>query len=463
MIDLLIKVLPYIFILYFLFRFMKEPIYLLGIPFILFLRNSIFVDQALIFSVPGSYDPDIRFLGWFLIVWLAISLKSYFMIESNELDRVNKRGMNYLDYLIIALIVVTSVGLVLTLKHYHMVEDVYTQFLTLLSLFIGFFLIKDIVRYSKLNVLSEFLYVIVIINSIASFLYLLHQGLHINIYGENSEYLSIDFQGGLITRTFWFMPVLWFFSIAYLLVIKRSKSIFNIFFLSINMLGVIISYNRSSVIIAFLLFILYYLLTGYKNKNFINSFKNLALVGIAGVAFFLALSNFLPASTGYLLDRFKELDEKPATKESNNLVYRFYKTERIINKLDTEKVLLGNGSVTENQTPYIKIVNAAAADMGLAEVVYRWGYLGLVLFALLFISSIIKAFMLFIKNEGIVSQLALLLLLTIVSQVLESFISFTFMSPNRFAMGLWYFGILSALIEYNKAIIKSETKLLNDF
>jgi len=71
-------------------------------------------------------------------------------------------------------------------------------------------------------------------------------------------------------------------------------------------------------------------------------------------------------------------------------------------------------------------------------------------FSLLFIVSIIKAYLLFMRTEGVISQLALLFLLTIIAQVIESFISWTFMSPNRFAMDLWYCGILSAIFLINK-------------
>jgi len=450
MIELVVKFLPYIFILYFLVRYSREPIYLLGIPFILLLRDSIFVNEAFIFGLPGSYGADIRFLGWFIIVWISISLKASFMIESNNQIAFNKQGLNKQDYIILALILISSIGLAQTLIEFNIIENVYIQYFTLLSLFLGYFMVKDILRYCNLQVLSDFLYNIVIINSIASVFYILHQGLHINIYGNKSEYLSIDFQGELITRTFWFMPVLWFFSISYLLVFNKNRSLVNIILLSVNLLGVFISYTRSFMGISVILFVIYYLLLGFKGNNFLNSIKKLIVTGLAGFVLFIAVSSFLPSSTNYFLNRFKELDEEPVDAQSNNLIYRFYKTDRMIYRMDAVKILFGYGSVTEKQSSFAKVVHIAAADMGYAEVIFRWGYLGLALFILLFISSIIKAFFLFLRNDGIVSQFALLLLLIIVSQLIEGFTSWIFMSPNRFAMGLWYFGVLSALIEFVK-------------
>jgi hypothetical protein len=246
------------------------------------------------------------------------------------------------------------------------------------------------------------------------------------------------------------MPVLWLFSISYLLVFNKKRSLVNFILLSVNVLGVFISYTRSFMGISLALFVIYYLLMGIKRNNFLNSIKKMIITGLAGFILFIAVSSFLPASTDYFLNRINELDERPIDAQSNNLVYRFYKTDRMVYSMDAGKILLGYGSVTEKQSPFTKIVHGAAADMGYAEVIFRWGFLGLALFVLLFISSIIKSFIIFLKNDGIVSQFALLLLLVIVSQLIEGFTSWIFMSPNRFAMGLWYFGILSALIEFVK-------------
>ena len=48
-------------------------------------------------------------------------------------------------------------------------------------------------------------------------------------------------------------------------------------------------------------------------------------------------------------------------------------------------------------------------------------------------------------NEGIVSQLALGFLLTLVSQLIEGLTSITILTPNRIPLSLWAFGVLSAL------------------
>lgn len=439
--------------MYFLYRTLKDPIFLMGIPFLMFLRSSIFFESVEIFRIPfrsiESIDrnPDITLLVWMIIFWIIFRIRSENYPMLNNKNKIDIKSFSILDYSIVGLIVITVVGFGMVLKEYVVLDQVYDKFIVLLSLFVGFWIIRDTCSRVEINVLDKFLYNIVLVNSLASGLYFIHQGLHISIYSSaTNEYLVTFFEGQVITRTFWFMPVLWFFSISYLLAMRRKKTIIDILLIGINILGIYISYTRSFLMIAILIFFVYFLLIGYKEKSLGNSIKNLLLGSIAAIAVFVAVSSFLPASTNYFLSRFKELEDQPATVQSNNLVYRFYKTERVIDRMNTSKRLFGYGSVTEKQNPFVKVVDGATADMGWAEVVFRWGFIGLVLFVLLYIGSMIKAFFLFLRTDGLVSQLSLMLLLTIISQVIEGFTSYTIMSPSRFAMALWYFGILSALL-----------------
>lgn len=439
--------------MYFLYRTLKDPIFLMGIPFLMFLRSSIFFESVEIFRIPfrsiESIDrnPDITLLVWMIIFWIIFRIRSENYPMLNNKIKIDIKSFSILDYSIVGLIVITVVGFGMVLKEYVVLDQVYDKFIVLLSLFVGFWIIRDTCSRVEINVLDKFLYNIVLVNSLASGLYFIHQGLHISIYSSaTNEYLVTFFEGQVITRTFWFMPVLWFFSISYLLAMRRKKTIIDILLIGINVLGIYISYTRSFLMIAILIFFVYFLLTGYKEKSLGNSIKNILLGSIAAIAVFVAVSSFLPASTNYFLSRFKELEDQPATVQSNNLVYRFYKTERVIDRMNTSKRLFGYGSVTEKQNPFVKVVDGATADMGWAEVVFRWGFIGLVLFVLLYIGSMIKAFFLFLRTDGLVSQLSLMLLLTLISQVIEGFTSYTIMSPSRFAMALWYFGILSALL-----------------
>jgi len=467
MISLLIQFLPFVLIFYFLYLSLKEPVFFLGIPFLMFIRTPIFFEKIMLFRIPFrsidsiEQNPDIYLLVWLIIFWAIFRIRSKNSSENTNNINYSIKNSSILDYYIIGLILISFIGLVVVLNEYYLVENVFDEFFTLLSLFFGFFIMKDVVRHTEADVLEKFLFSLVIVNSIASGLFFIHQGLHKEIYAtQGNEYLSQVIDGVVITRTFWFMPILWFFSISYLLVFIKKNTVLKLFLLGINILGVYISYTRSFLTISVLLFVIYSLLTGLKNKNFGNAFKSLVITGITGLALFMAVSSFMPASTKYIMGRFEELNESSVSStKSNNLTVRFDHTSQIINHMDQEKMLFGYGSVTETQNPYVIVMHKVTADMAWTEVVFRWGFLGLTIFMLLYVSSIMKAFFLFLKTDGITSQLALLLLLTIASQIVEGFTSFGIMSPSRFALGLWYFGILSGLIATNKY---QESKLKPD-
>lgn len=445
MIHLILTFLPYGLFMYYMYRFYREPIYLLGVVFLMFLRYCILFESVRFFWVMGRLGQDALLLGWFVIIWLIIIIRTNNLRDKPFLVDREKRGVIWTDYFIGGLLLITVVDLISIMREFYIIDDVFTEFFTLSSLFIGYFLIKSIARLVDAEKLSEFLFTIVAMNTVASTLYVLHQGLQIPIF-SGEEYSVEYFEGAIISRTFWFMPILLLFSVAYLFTFfdKQKKGLY-IAMLGINFLAIFISYNRSTLINALLLYFIFTWLKGYKQKQFSTIIRNVALIGIMGIAFFLAVSSFLPANTKYFLGRFEEMKDSPRDEESNTLVYRFVKTGEIFEQIDADKALIGFGPVTQTQIPWVETMKATTADMAWAGVVFRWGYLGLILIGLTYIVSLYKTYQLFMQNEGIISSLGMVMFLVIVSQIIEGFTSYTFMARDRFAMGLWYIGISAAL------------------
>jgi hypothetical protein len=130
--------------------------------------------------------------------------------------------------------------------------------------------------------------------------------------------------------------------------------------------------------------------------------------------------------------------------------------------MGAEKNITGVGPVTEIQFHGAEDINDTTADMVWTGVVFRWGYIGLGLFILLYLISAFNAFNLFMRNTGILSQFGLLLLLVIISQMIEGFTSWTFLNPGHFALGLWYFAVLSALTGFDKGYTLQIEKTSHD-
>lgn len=452
MIGLITTFFPYLLILYFMYRFLDEPVFLLGIPFMMFMRYCVFFDKVKVFSMPGSLGGDILLLLWLLVFYFIISFKINVWNKNPEGRVLHKRNFNWIDVTMLALIILTIVGLVIVIDEYYILNDVTKEFFVLISPMLGYFIIKELVRYLDMEKLIEFLYLIVIVNSIASFFYFVHQGLHFQIYDVSEEYFVEFFQGEQITRTFWFMPVLWFFSIVFLLIFKRKKMIEFAPLFFINLLGIIISYTRSFLALALLLIFVYFILDGLKRKNYLLIIRYSVIVGLSGVVLFLAVSHFLPASTGFFIDRFKELEKDKSVQEPNNLVYRFERTEEIIEKIDDQKVWIGFGPVSEIQLPFVEYIKAVTSDMAWTGVVFRWGYIGMIMFLILFLGVARNSLLIYFRTDGTSSDLALLFFLTTVSQISESFTSWTFMSPDRAPLSFWYFAVFSGLLIQMKQV-----------
>lgn len=451
MIHLIGKVLPYMLILYFLFRALKQRIYLLGIPFLFFFQYCVFFDTVSIFNKPGSLPKDVLFLIWLTIFWLIFSSRLLIEPGRRRINFYHYKGINLIDTLIICLIIMSLIGLILVFQEYTVVTDVLKQFFSLTALFFGFFLVKNIVCYTSLQSLKDFLFSIVLVNTLASVLYILDQGLHITLYKVAEEaYQQEIFRGEVITRVFWFMPVLWFFSIAYLIVFREGKLLLSLGMLVINLLAIFVSYTRSFLGIALLLILLYGILNSLKKGSISVLLKNISVITVVGVILFFGLSRFLPNKLNYFEDRVVNLKEDPSDENSNTLLIRFNRTNEIFHRMGDEKRFTGTGPVTEIQYHGAEDINDTTADMVWTGVVFRWGYIGLGLFILLYLISAFKAFNMFLKNNGILSQFGLLLFLVILSQMMESFTSWTFLNPGHFALGLWYFAVLSALMGFNK-------------
>ena len=442
MIELFRTVFPYLLILFFIVKANKKPLYLLGIPFLMFMSNSIFSNDAKIFKIPSSLSYVLIFL-WLIILWILARL-----VKTNKKNLYygNNYALNILDLCIFGLILITIADLLNVIIHLA-VPEIVQEFINLLSLFAGYFIIKDWTSRNTPELVIKFLFSLVVINSIASILFILHQGLGFKIYPDK-EYLQEYFQGVEITRSFSFMPPFFFFSIIFILIFKERYRRFYLPLLLLNIMAVFITYTRSYVTIIVVVFLLYFLFVGIKKRKAGLIVKNILKYGILGIFGVFILIKIFPTKSKFFMERFSELSSPSTSQDPNNLQFRFQHTGNIISNMDSFSKLLGEGPITEKQFDGLRDMELATSDMVWTGVVFRWGFVGLFLFILLYIFSIIKAFKFYMNSEGLLSDLALFLLIYIISQIMESFVSWTFLSEHGFTTGLWYFAILSWLMGF---------------
>src|SRR5882672_10609899 len=265
--QLLVSFLPIVLTLYFIFRSFKDPVFLLGIPFLIFFRHSIFFERFKLFNTPADWKVDTLFLVWLILVWLILSNRALLQIGYRRINYYVSKKLNWLDVCCFGLILISVVDLFIVLNHYTNQKDIFNEFYAIVSLPLGYFIIKNIIRYVDPVTLHKFLFSIVLVNTIASTLYLIHQGFHIELYlSEGMEEQEAElFQGETITRTFWFMPLLWFFSVAYLVIFRKENLLLHLGMLGVNILAIFISYTRSFLMVAAVIILIYFMLVGIKS------------------------------------------------------------------------------------------------------------------------------------------------------------------------------------------------------
>ena len=447
MIHLVQQILPYLLALFFVVKGIKEPIYFLGIPFLIFMDDSVFFNKAKLFHSPGSLDNEILLI-WLVVLWIL----SKFIRKKKETGLYVSSGkLGIPDYCIIGLSIISFYGFIMAYINYIYIADVFEEFITQISIFASYFVIKNWASENDPEVLVKFLSSLVVINGIACILYILTQGFHLTIYQQN-EGLVDEFQGKDIMRSFYYMPPFIFFSIIFILVFK-GKQIISLIILILNLLAIFLTYTRSYLIIIIILFLFYFTLTGIKSGKYKLVLKKVSIFIVSGILLFFLLSKIFPTGIAYFFGRFAELTSSSSSSgDPNDLEFRFSNLGSIISHMDENGKIFGMGSATEKQVPLFTDMKAITADMVWTGVIFRWGFVGVILFAVLYIISIIRALIFYFDTEGILSNLALLFLMYVFSQIIESFVSWTFLSGHGFTIALWYFAMLSAILVFRKRV-----------
>ena len=156
----------------------------------MYMSESIFFETVKIFQVPGRILPVLKMI-WMIIFWL---LPFIFQLYIGRGIKRSRQITGILDYLIIILVFTTIVGLAVALMTYPVTTGLIMEFFVLLSLFVGYFIIRDWSFSCKPEVLKGFLLSLVMVNTLSAVFYILHQGAGLGIY-DIEEYIEEIFGG----------------------------------------------------------------------------------------------------------------------------------------------------------------------------------------------------------------------------------------------------------------------------
>ena len=437
-------ILPFALVAFFVYKSTRSRIYLLGIPFLMFMRSSVFFEDARPFWIPGRLGADTHVLIWLIIVWLLCT--GLLLPAKRGEERIRPFGHS-LSLPEEALIVgVAAFGVLLlgvTTVQQGDALAALGEARGFAYLFLGYFLVRGIVSSVSLAETLAFVRALVIINTGAAVLFILHQAVGVTIYA-GAEYYTTTFMGETITRTFYFMPQLLPLSIAYIFS-RREWNVWTVAGAMVNLAAVWISYTRSLAIIAVVIIAISLLAPALK-KGQAGTVLRRALVSVAVlVALAFGVTQLFPVQSEYFVGRFNEAVAAPSVTSVGNIQNRENKIQVTYRSISRTDAVLGAGWVTAAQDPMAARVERMQSDIVWVPILYRLGLLGVALWVAVFAVFTWRAAKLAARKSPEIELFGIVWLGVIVGLFLEGFLSWTFMQPGRYAMALWAFAFLGAV------------------
>lgn len=452
-------ILPALLLLWFVRRALAERVFLLGVPFLMYMARATFFDRLKPFWVPGRLEPADHLMLWLVVVWLL-----YFDLLLPPRRRTVRRPAPVFgprivlpeEGLLLVLAGLVALAWLLTVLRTGEAPAALAEAKGFAYLLVGYLLLRGILCHAGREATVRLLVALVAVNTVAAALFLLHQGLHVGIY-DLTEYQVITFMGQRLTRSFYFMPPLLGLAVA-VSVAQRAWSLRWLGVFAVTLAALWVSYTRSLLLIAAVeaaVVLALRLLRG-RGAGWVLR-RALAVVGVVAVFAVLAWT-LLPVQSRYLAARVESTTAAGSVLADTNLQNRARKLATTLSWVRDESVILGQGYVNAAQEPHAGDIEWMSADLVWVPVLYRLGLLGVAAVAALFAAALWRGAALALRPPpragdaaavptaalDAAGLLPLVLTAVVAGLVLEGFVSWTFLNPERTPLGLWWLALLVA-------------------
>ncbi len=412
-------------------------LFLLGIPVLMLMGQSVFFTRMRPFWMPGRFEPQTHIMGWLFFVWLVIVV---FSRREKDEQRAWFGPVRLLPEEIPLALIAVVVAVQAAAAAAGGGDPMAAK--DLLYLLVGYLLVRGIVsRFSREQVV-EFLGAAVIANTIAAALYIAHQGFGLGIY-QAGEYFRTTYGGVAITRTFTFMPQLTPLALGYILA-KPKWTAGWLVVLAITVMAVLVSYTRTLLITVALAVVIAVIARELRSPNATRFFRRvMVIVGSVAIAFAL-FALVLPVQTSYLTSRLGEFATASGVSDVGNWSVREFKyssVERVVVRLDP---LLGVGFPAPASNEVDAKIYRYSSDMAWIPILYFTGYVGIALFGLLLLGFGLRGLLLSMAAEESRRYLGMTCMIAIALMAVQAFSAWVFMQPQIAPMGLWILAVLAA-------------------
>jgi hypothetical protein len=438
-------VVPWALLVTFLACAVRWRIFLLGIPFLMFMGTSVFFDTMRVFRTPGRFEGPVLILLWLIVVWMLATGKLLAKQASagpHAIPRIRRRPFLPEELAVAALAALVLGHILVDAVHTADFAGAAGRGLGMLSMVAGYFLIRDIVEHATRHETIMFLAAVVLANTVATVLYILHQGLHVSIY-TIVEHMTIVLDGQVITRTFWIAPPFVALTLAFVFARRRWTLAWSLVLL-IAVIGIGVSYTRTLLMILVATLLLTLFARQLKRPAAGRLLKSALGIAVVGLALFWGFATFIPTQTHYFQERLAGLQANPTATRGGSLFYRSQYLASTVAIVERRDVVFGVGFPPRADAPSTAQVEAWGSDMAWILVLYRLGIAGVLVLVAMFVGFGARAFRLFISGTGDREYLGLVLLAAIIASALLTGSSWGFMQPGVLPMGLWLFAFVAA-------------------
>jgi hypothetical protein len=438
-------VLPTVLLLYFLWRSLRQRVFLLGLPFLMDMYYSIFFEGLKPFWVPSQWMPADHMMFWLLVTWIV-----YFDLllpgrrrSVRERHLFGPRLSAPEEIVLVGFAAYMLFKVATTAVQYMDLGSAISQARIPLYVFAGYFLLRGILCHAGRKETVDFLAAIVVVNTIAAGLYVLHQGLHMYIYVGVVEYQHLVFNGEVLTRSFYFMPQLLPLAIAFC-VAKRKWNAFWIGILLVTLAAVWVSYTRTLVLVALVEIAVVLAVRLLKQRDAWPAAKRVLQIVLVMAVFVGAAITLLPTQSAYLFSRIAGTGSRGSALEDNNLQVRLTWWRTTNEWIGSDNRLLGVGFPSPAQDARATRVAQMAADLVWVPTVWNLGMIGVVGLICLFVAFGWRAVSMSFAGSDDAALLSVVLLGVIVGVFLQGFVQWTIFDPWHTPTALWFFALLAA-------------------
>lgn len=417
----------------------RAPIYLLGIPFLMFMGRAIFFDR-----VAANWQKLTGMNGIWAMVFVLLLVWFVNVIWHGKRSQASQQPFSFFGSLkpfkgeipIIVLFVLWLSNASSNIIRFSDISDVLIASFDASSIFLGYVLVRGIVANADLMDIIGFIKSLCIITAVSAFLFFLHQGLNINIYGNILNVSS--FGGGIVSRNTWYFPPLIYLLFSYGLV-SRKWNIYITLTWVLALLSYVFSYTRTYIIGSLFLIFFSYIIKSLRFQSV--KYIGKLLIVLAGIFLGGCLTYLLlPVQSTYMADRlyhgFAPLGNGP-----NNLVVRW---KWISNtwEMISPNFLLGIGSPGIINFSNQFWTDRWVWDSWVVMALQYWGITGIALIIVSFYFGIRLSLKYFFSGDRKLQFFGLLFILILTAVLIEGIFGPVFMEPYKYPLGFWYFAFL---------------------